>query len=321
MSDQKTTELTFNDVVRAHNRIRDHIEYTGIISNKKLDEELGAKVFFKMEDVQKTKSFKARGAFSAILAYQELHGKLPEKIVAQSSGNHAQGVAYAGKILDIPVLIYMANNVSLFKIAATKILGAKIVLCEKRSEANRLAEEKQKEGYFFIHPSDNDDVIAGQGTATLEALNEIDEVDAIFAPCGGGGLVVGCYLASLNQTKIPKVFGCEPLKANDAAISLREGKIFSFEDSPETVADGAKTLSISSRCFEYLKKTAGILEIPEEQIIYWRERVREVLNHKIELTSALAVAGVAQYMKKNPQLENQKFLVIISGGNFSGYVF
>lgn len=314
-------ELTFDDVLRAHNRIKNHIEHTETISNKKLSEALGAKVFLKLENLQKTKSFKARGAFNAILAYQELHGKLPEKIVAQSSGNHAQAIAYAGKILDIPVLIYMATNVSLIKIAATKILGAKIVLCEKRSEANRLAEEKQKEGYFFIHPSDADDVIAGQGTAVLEALQEIGEVDAIFAPCGGGGLIAGCYLASLNQKNLPQVYGCEPLNANDAAISVREKKIFRFEDSPDTIADGARTLAVSPRCFNYLQKITGILEIPEEEIIFWHKKAAEVLNHRIELTSALALAGVAQFVKNNPEAKDQKFLVVISGGNFSGYIY
>jgi threonine dehydratase len=315
MSDQKTTELTFNDVVRAHNRIRDHIEYTGIISNKKLDEELGAKVFFKMEDVQKTKSFKARGAFNAILNYKEKHGNFPEKIVVQSSGNHAQAVAFVGKKFNIPVIIYMAKITSPIKVEATRKLGAEVILCEKRSEANRLAEEKQQEGYFFIHPSDNDYVIAGQGTCVLEAIEKTGEVSAIFAPCGGGGLLSGCLIAKNGVSPQAQVFGCEPLSANDASRSVLENKIVGFEESPITIADGARTLKVAERCFNYLKKLNGILEISEEEIIFWQKELEKEFQEKIEPTSALSIAGCAQYLKNNLQAKNQKFLVIISGGN------
>ena len=130
-----------------------------------------------MDNQQVTNSFKARGAFNAVLAFKDRFGFFPKKIVAQSSGNHAQAVAYVANQLAIPVIIYMASNVSKLKIEATKKLGAEIVLCERRADANRLAEEKQSEGYFFIHPSDNDAVIAGQGTCLLEALNEVDDVE------------------------------------------------------------------------------------------------------------------------------------------------
>lgn len=307
--------LTFDDVFSAHSRIKNHIKNTPVISNKKLNQELGAEVFFKMDNQQEAGSFKARGAFNAILTYQEKHGKFPEKIVVQSSGNHATAIAFVCKKFGIPALIYMIKNASPFKIAAVKNLGAEIVLLEKRSEVNRMAEEKQKEGYFFIHPSSGEDVICGQGTATFEALSEIGEVSAIFTPCGGGGLVVGSFLAAQKLSPTAKIFGCEPLNANDVAISLREGKIFNFEDTPNTIADGARTLAISERCFAYVKQLAGILEISEEEIFFWQKKLVEELQQKIELTSALAIAGAVQYLKKNPEKKNQKILVVISGGN------
>jgi threonine dehydratase len=315
--------LTFADISAAHFRIKNHIKNTPIISSKKLNETLGAEIFFKMDNQQEANSFKARGAFNAILSHQEKHGKFPEKVVVQSSGNHANAIAFVCKKFGIPALIYMASNASPFKIAAAKNLGAEVVLLEKRSEANRLAEEKQKEGYFFIHPSSGEDVICGQGTATFEALSEIGtkgtKIDAIFTPCGGGGLVVGSFLAAQKLSPQAKVFGCEPLNANDVAISLREGKIFHFEDSPNTIADGARTLAISERCFSYVKQIAGVLEIGEEEIIFWQKKLAEELRQKIEPTSALAIAGVAQYLKKNSQgknlKKNQKILVVISGGN------
>ena len=307
--------LTFNDVSSAHSRIKNHIKNTPVISNKKLNEALGAEVFFKMDNQQEAGSFKARGAFNAILTYQEKHGKFPEKIVVQSSGNHATAIAFACKKFGIPALIYMIRNASPFKIAAVKNFGAEVVLLEKRSEVNRMAEEKQKEGYFFIHPSSGEDVICGQGTATFEALSEIGKVSAIFTPCGGGGLVVGSFLAAQKLSPAAKIFGCEPLNANDVAISLREGKIFHFEDTPNTIADGARTLAISERCFGYVKQLAGILEISEEEIFFWQKKLAEELQQKIEPTSALAIAGAAQFLKKSPEKKNQKILVVISGGN------
>ncbi len=197
----------------------------------------------------------------------------------------------------------------------TKANGAEVILCEKRSQANELAAKKADDGYFFIHPSDHDDVIAGQGTACLEALHEIGEVEAIFAPCGGGGLVVGSLIAASELSKNAAIYGCEPLNANDAARSLRDGKIFAFPDSPETIADGARTLAVSELCFGYLKKTAGILEISEEDILHWQKEFGAATSSLIEPTSALAVAGAAQYIKNHPEKKGAKILVIISGGN------
>lgn len=312
-------ELEFADVKKAHDRIKDHVLKTPIFNSPKLDEKLGAQIFFKLENQQQTNSFKARGAFNAILSYKEKNQKLPERVVAQSSGNHAQAVAFACKKFNIPALIYMAANASPFKIEATKKLGAKVVLCEKRSEVNRLSEEKQQEGYFFIHPSANNDVILGQATATLESLEEIGEVTAIFAPCGGGGLISGAYLASLGLSKNAQIFGCEPLNGNDAARSVKLGKIVGYENSPNTVADGARTLSVAEPCFTYLKKLAGILEISEEQILFWQKEFSEAFGKKIEPTSALSLAGIAQFLENNPQNKNTKLLAIISGGNLANY--
>lgn len=308
-------EVSFGDVLLAHKRITKYINKTPIFTSPKLNAEFGAQVFFKMENEQKTGSFKARGAFNAILAYQEKYGELPKRVVAQSSGNHAQAIAYACKKLGLEALVYMAANTSSFKVEATKALGAKVILCEKRADANRLAEEKEQEGYYFIHPSANKDVILGQATSALEALEEIGEVSAIFAPCGGGGLIAGCYLAAKTLSPKAKILGCEPLNANDAAISIRDNKIFHFENSPNTIADGARTLAVSELCFAYLKKLDGILEISEEEIIFWQNKFIEVYGKKIEPTSGLGIAGVAKFLEKNKNLENPKILVIISGGN------
>ncbi|MBU6140511.1 MAG: pyridoxal-phosphate dependent enzyme [Proteobacteria bacterium] len=309
------TELNFEQVKLAANRLKNYIMNTPVISDEKLNCELGAQIFFKMENQQLTNSFKARGAFNAILTYQEKHGKFPEKIVVQSSGNHAQAIAKACKEFGIKALIYMIDKASPLKIKAARDLGAEVVLLEKRSEVNESALQKQKEGYFFIHPSADAEVICGQGTAALEALEEIGEVDFIFAPCGGGGLVSGCFLAAQKLSPQALTFACEPLNGNDVARSIRSGEIVGFEDTPNTIADGARTLATSEICFRYLKQMAGVLEIPEDEIIFWQEKLSKILKQKIEPTSALAIAGAAQFLQKNSQAKNQKILIIISGGN------
>ena len=308
-------ELNFEHILKAHHRIKNYIEKTPLISNEKLNQKLGAQIFLKMENQQKTNSFKARGAFNAVLKYQEDHGNFPQKIVVQSSGNHAQAIAYVCKKFGIKALIYMITKASPLKIKAAKDLGAEVVLLEKRSQVNQQALEKQKEGYFFVHPSADADVICGQGTSALEALEEIGEVAAIFAPCGGCGLVSGCFLAAQKLSPQAKVFACEPLNGNDTAESLRQGKIVGFDDTPNTIADGARTLSTSEICFNHIKQMAGVFEISEEEIIFWQKKLSEILQQKIEPTSALTIAGIEQYLKKNLQAKNQKFLAIISGGN------
>ena len=308
-------KIKFSDITSAYNRIKDYIKLTPTLSNQNLNEELGAQVFFKMENQQLTKSFKARGAFNAILNYREKEGSFPEKVVVQSSGNHAQAISLASKKFGIKALIYAITKASPFKMQACRDLGAEVCLLEKRSEVNRISKEKENEGYFFIHPSANFDVICGQGTAALESLKEIGTVDAIFMPCGGGGLAAGTFVAARELSPNAKIFACEPKQANDVAISVRENKIFAFDEAPKTVADGARTLSTAEICFQYLKQFDGVFEIEEDEIIFWREKLQKVFEQKIEPTSALAVAGASKFLKDNPGRKDLKILVIISGGN------
>lgn len=307
--------ISDQEIVEAHHRISNFITNTPVISNHKINEILQAKVFLKLDNLQRTNSFKVRGAINTILKYREINHQFPKKIVVQSSGNHGQAVAWVGKLFNIPVLIYMANTVSSFKVEACRSHGAEVILCDKRIIANTLAEEKVKEGYFFIHPSDHDDVILGQGTCAYEALKETGEVSAVFASIGGGGLIAGTLLATRLLSPNSKVIGCEPLIANDASQSFHANKIIGFEDTPLTIADGARTLKISDRCFYYLKQINDILEISEQKINQWQNILSEILQQKIEPTSALAIAGLEQYLQKNKSERDQKFLALISGGN------
>jgi threo-3-hydroxy-L-aspartate ammonia-lyase len=301
--------LSIDDVIAAQKRIANYVIKTPVVTADFLNEKLNNQIFFKLESHQKTGSFKARGALNHLLYLKEIN-QLPKKVVAVSSGNHAQAVAYTCKMLKIPAIIYTSKIASKIKIQATRLYGAEVVITEKRTEANDLALEKIKEGYHFIHPSDDDLIIAGQGTSCLEALEEIGKVDTIFSPCGGGGLVSGCYLAAENSD----VFAVEPQNANDAALSLKNGKIFHFQDSPETICDGARTLAVSERTLQYLQKMKGILLASEEEIIYWTQWLNYLLKTTIEPTSALAMAGCFNYIKEN-NISGKKMLVILSGGN------
>jgi threonine dehydratase len=315
LGDQEIRQLNFDDVILAYERIKDKVVKTPLITNPFLNDFFKADIYFKLEAFQKTGSFKIRGVLNAILSYQERHKKLPDKIVAVSSGNHAQAIAYACNELGIKALIYMAQNTSSLKINATRSYGAEVIVTKRRDEANHLAQEMIGKGYYYLHPSDHDDIILGQATACLESLKEAGEMDAIFAPCGGGGLVSGCLLAALGLSKNAKIFACEPLIGNDAAISVKTGKIFTFADSPDTIADGARSLSISKRTFNYLNKIAAILEISEEEIIYFSQWLNNLLKIAVEPTAALAFAGAVQYLRTHSHQSRPKILIILSGGN------
>ena len=322
IENQNFTNISLQDLLNTQNRIAKHIIKTPLIENQHLNQMANRRILLKMDNLQITGSFKARGVFNAILHYQEKTGAFPKKIVAQSSGNHAQALAFACNKFGIEALIYMAKLVPQFKIDATKKLGANVVICNTRAEANYLAYQKINDGYLFLHPSDNEDIVLGQSTATLEAINQAKElcnpqpIEAIFVPCGGGGLLSGAFLANKFFSKTTKTFGCEPLNANDAKRSITEGKIFHFSDSPNTIADGARTLAISERCFFYLKQIADIIEITEQEIVYWQQLLQNLLNCKIEPTSALSVAGLFQYIRSGKSQESsQPLLAIVSGGN------
>lgn len=307
--------LSFDDVLEAYRRTKNYIINTPVVSCEFLNEKLQNQIFFKLEPHQRTGSFKARGALNHLLYYKEIK-QLPKKVVAFSSGNHAQALAYTSKMLGIEALIYSSKVASPLKMQLTRMMGAEVVITERRIQAEEAVAQKVKEGYHFVHPSDDDLIIAGQGTSCLEALEDIGEVDGIFAPCGGGGLISGCYLAAQKAKNHPKIFAVEPENANDAARSIRDGKIFRFEDSPPTICDGARTLAISERTFQYLKKMHGIIETSEEEIIYWTQWLHYLLKTTVETTSSMAMAGCFKYIKEN-NLRNQKFLVILSGGNIA----
>lgn len=305
--------LSIHDIESAKKRIDSYIHRTPVMSSSLLNSWLGHEIFFKVECVQKIGAFKARGACNAIAWLREQH--IPVKqVVANSSGNHAQAVAWAASRFGIDSTIYMPAYTSKVKVQATAAYGAKTVLLETRAmvdEQVRLAAEAKDT--YWIHPYNHEQVITGQGTATLEAIQDLGEVDAVLAPCGGGGLLSGTLIAAHGASPKAKVIGAEPLNANDAAQSLRMGSIQSLTATPDTLADGAMTPFVGNITFEYLKLLDEMYEIEEERIVYWTQWLSHLLKIRVEPTSALPMEAAYQWLKK--QVGKKKVLIILSGGN------
>ncbi len=308
------SSLSPDVVAKAHQRIKPYINKTPLLTSSLLNEWLGHRVLFKAEGLQKIGAFKIRGAMNTLLTLKE-QGKLPKEIVAFSSGNHAQAVALAAKILGIKANVIMPAFTSAIKIQATRSYGANVILTPTRQEAEALAQDFVAKGVELIPPYDRDEIIAGQGTACYEALMEDNSPDAVFAACGGGGLLSGTYLAAQAVKPSALVFGAEPLEGNDAVQSLRAGKIVRLADTPKTVADGASTLNISERTFQYLKRLAGIYEITEDAMIYWTQWLTHLLKIAVEPTSAAPMAAACEWLAT--QSTPKTALVILSGANIA----
>ncbi len=306
-------DLELKDIIKAHKRISSYIHKTPVLTSSLLNQKLGHEIFFKAECLQKVGAFKARGAMNTLLWLSEKK-MFPSKVVAFSSGNHAQAVSWASSKLGLTSEIFMPEWVSSIKLQATKEYGAKVTLCRHRQEAEDKAYNAKEQGAYLLPPFDHDQVICGQGTACLEAFSQVDQpISAVFAPCGGGGLLSGTVIAAKGKSPEISVIGSEPLLANDAAQSLRQGKIFRWDKSPDTLADGAKTLSVTQRTLNYLNRLDDFHEISEQEIIYWTQWLCHFLKLHIEPTSALAMASAIKWLRT--QNSQKSILVILSGGN------
>lgn len=307
--------LSPQSVQEAFFRTKSYLHQTPVLQSSTLNSFLQNNIYFKCDNFQKTGAFKVRGAANALLKLKE-QGRLPKKVVAYSSGNHGQAVAYMAKVLGIEAEIFLPSFVSSIKLAATKATGAKINLSETRKQAESKANLEVQKGAYLLKPFDDDFVIEGQGTAAYELLKDYKNINYIFATCGGGGWLSGTYLAKQLLSPKTKVIGCEPKNANDAYKSLKSGKIIGFETSPPSIADGARTLSIVERTFEYLKRLDGFELASENEIKYWVQWIFHLLKINVEPTSALSLACCYNYIKNN-KIKGQNFAILISGGNVS----
>jgi len=312
---------TWAEIVAAHARISPRIHCTPVLTSSTLDALVGARLYFKCENFQKTGSFKIRGASNAILSLTEEEAR--RGVVTHSSGNHAAAVACAAGWRGIPAWIVMPKNAPAVKCKAVEAYGGRITFCEPtvsaRAEAARRIQEET--GAVMVHPYDDDRIIAGQATAAKELLEEMPDLNAVFAPVSGGGLLSGTSLSAKQLQPEIRVYGCEPVRADDAYRSLKSGVLQSMESS-DTIADGLRA-SLAARTFAILKRTlSGILLVSEEEIIGGMRLIWERLKIVVEPSSAVALAplfkpGGLINLKLPARTDTgpPKIGIILSGGN------
>ena len=281
---ENTPSVEFADVEAAAARIQAHVKHTPLLESHLLNSWMGHRILFKAECLQTVGAFKLRGAINVLAKLKE-QGQLPQVVVANSSGNHAQAVAYAATLFGIKATIFASETISPVKAAATQSYGAELKLYPTRLEADAaVAHAAEDPDTLWIPPFNHPDIIAGQGTAALEALNEIDHLDAVFAPCGGGGLLSGTLIATQALHPNAGVYGAEPAAANDASMSLQRGEIVALEHPPQTLADGAATPSVGDITFGFLQQLTDFYEVDELQIAYWTQWLQHLLKLHVEPT-------------------------------------
>ncbi len=310
----------WESIAEAHARIAPRIHRTPVLRSATLDARCGAELFFKCENLQKTGSFKIRGASNAIFSLTDAEAALG--IVTPSSGNHGAAVACAAAWRGVPAWIVMPKNAPAVKCRAVEAYGGKITFCEPRISArNETAARVQAEtGAVLIHPYDDNRIIAGQATSAKEFLEEIENLDALLTPVSGGGLLGGSALSAKHLRPEIRVYGCEPAKADDAYQSLQTGQLHSLESS-DTIADGLRA-SLAARTFVILQKhLSGIFLLSEEEIIAAMALIWERLKVITEPSSAIALAPLLKrevieaISAGATRSQRPRIGIILSGGN------
>jgi threonine dehydratase len=308
-------------ILEAHALIAPHIHRSPVLTSSSLDTLTGASLFFKCDNFQKTGSFKIRGATNAIFSLSD--EEAARGIVTPSSGNHGAAVARAASWRGVPAYIVMPKNAPSVKARAIAAYGGRITSCEPKmsSRAEVCARVQAETGAYLIHPYDDDRIIAGQATAAKELLEEVGDLDAVFAPVSGGGLLSGTCLGAKGIREAVRIFGCEPERADDAYRSLATGTLQSLESS-DTIADGLRA-SLAPRTFAIIRKNVDrILLVSEEEIISSARLIWERMKIIIEPSSAVAIAPLlrpgavaALGLSKRGDGSVPKLGVILSGGN------
>ena len=306
-----TSPPSFSDIKRAHQRISKYILQTPVMTSNNIDEIAGCHLFFKCENFQKVGAFKMRGASNAIFSYR------PEErtngFACHSSGNHGQAVALASKLAGTKAYIVMPKNSTKVKMDAVKGYDAEIILCEPNEESREqtCAQVVKDNGAILIHPFDDYNIIAGQATAAKELIEEVDELDVIITPVGGGGLAAGSALVAHYLDPNMEVYLGEPEAVDDAYQSIKAGKIIPNKSS-NTIADGLKT-TIGQKNYDILKEhVKEVFTVTEEEIISAMKLIWERMKIVIEPSCAVPFAAIL----KNPNaFKGKRVGVILTGGN------
>ncbi len=300
-----------NYLLEVYHRVQPHIHNTAVLTSRLINEIADCEIYLKCENFQKAGAYKVRGATNAILKLSE--EERSRGVVTHSSGNFAQAVSLAAKNLGVPAYIVMPSNAPKIKKAGTLSYDGIVTECEPTIEARESESSKiqQETGATFLHPSNDINVIHGQGTASFELLQEESDFDYIVTPVGGGGLIAGTCLFANAFSPNTKVIGAEPFEVDDAYRSLISGKI-ETNDTANTIADGLRTQLGSNNFPIILKHVDQIIRVSEEEIVAAMKLVWERMKIIIEPSSAVAIAAVLRAKKT---FQGKKVGVIISGGN------
>ena len=304
--------ISYDDVVAAHERIRSVAHQTPVLTSTTADAQSGAQLFFKCENLQRVGAFKFRGAYNAIAQFspdQRAHG-----VVAYSSGNHAQGIALAARLLGVKAVILMPTDAPAIKLTATREYGAEVVLYDRYTQ-NRdaigmaLAEER---GLTLLPPYDHPHIMAGQGTVAKELIEEVGPLDVLIMPLGGGGLLSGCATAAKALNPACTLIGVEPAAGDDGQQSFRSGRIVRIE-TPKTIADGAQTQFLGQYTFPVIQQRVDdILTVTDAELVEAMKFFAGRMKLVVEPTGCLAAAAAF-----GPQLDlkGKRVGVVLSGGN------
>ncbi|VVD73251.1 serine dehydratase [Pandoraea iniqua] len=304
--------ITYGDVAAAHDRIREAAHHTPVLTSRTADAMTGAQLFFKAENFQRMGAFKFRGAYNAIsqfTAEQKRGG-----VLAFSSGNHAQAIALAARELGVAAVILMPQDAPQMKIDATRGYGAEVVLFDRYKEdrealATRLATER---GMTLIPPYDHPHVMAGQGTAAKELIEDVGTLDILVVCLGGGGLLSGCAVAARALNPNIAIYGVEPEAGNDGQQSFRSGKIVHIE-TPRTIADGAQTQHLGNYTFPVIRSLVDdILTVTDDELVQTMKFFASRMKIVVEPTGCLAAAAVLQ---GKLDVKGKRVGIILSGGN------
>lgn len=302
--------ITKHDIEQAHERIKPYVHRTPVFTSHSIDELAGCRVFFKCENFQNVGAFKARGAMNAALQISE--DNRTKGIATHSSGNHAQAVARAAKILGVPAYIVMPNNAPLIKKEGVKGYGGQIFECEPNLKAREttLAEVIAKTGAVEIHPFNNYDVMIGQATAAKELVEEVAGLDYLLAPVGGGGLLSGTLMAAKYFSPATKVIAGEPAGADDAFRSLQSGKIELSQSN--TIADGLLT-TLGDKTYPIIKEhVERVITVTDPEIVAAMRLIWERMKMIIEPSCSVPFAGL---LKEKERFAGKRVGIILSGGN------
>jgi len=298
-------------IILSHRRIKPHIHNTPLISSSAINKIAGCKIYFKCENFQKVGAFKMRGAINATLSYSNEESE--KGFVTHSSGNHAQAVALSAKIIDRKAYIVMPKGAPKIKVDAVRGYGAEVFLCEnnEKSREETCNNIMKETGANFIHPFDNENVICGQATCAKEVYEEIDNLDFMMCPVGGGGLASGTILSTKILSPDTKVVLGEPLNASDAYESFKKKMIVPVR-APNTIADGLKT-SLSERTFRIILEGADkIILVSEDEIVDAMRLIWERLKVVCEPSCSVPLAAL---LKNKEKYKDKKVGIILTGGN------